>query len=86
MGKGYFSDVLFFINVEPMINGLVNEIVASSVNYVESSNFWHSRLGHLIFGSLMNMINLELILEHAISNKSRCPIFVSSKINKKTIS
>ena len=47
MGKGYFSDVSFFINVEPIINGLVNEIVASSVNCVESSDLWHLRLGHL---------------------------------------
>ncbi|KAL8108528.1 hypothetical protein AgCh_024838 [Apium graveolens] len=50
-GKGYLSNGLFVINVEPVLGNLNNNIIPS-VNYVESSDIWHSRLGHLNFGAL----------------------------------
>ncbi|KAL8093519.1 hypothetical protein AgCh_035404 [Apium graveolens] len=38
----------------------------------ESSDLWHLRLGHLNFGALKNMMNLELIPKYAIDKKSKC--------------
>lgn len=54
-------------------------IIAPSINYVESSDLWHQRLGHLNFGTLENMINLELIPNYVIENKSKCQVFVTTK-------
>ena len=51
-GKGYFSDGLFLINVEPVLGSFINDSVAPSAYNVESSDLWHSRLGHLNFGAL----------------------------------
>ena len=62
VGKGYLSDGLFLINVEPVLGGFIN---VPSVNCVESSDLWHSRLGHLNFGALKNMMNLKLIPKHS---------------------
>jgi hypothetical protein len=71
-GKGYLSDGLFLINVEPVLGSFINDSVAPSVNCVESSDLWHARLGHLNFGALKNMMNLELIPKYAIDKKSKC--------------
>ena len=80
VGKGYLSDGLFLINVEPVLGGFIN---VPSVNCVESSDLWHSRLGHLNFGALKNMMNLELIPKHSIDKKSKCQVCVTAKQTKK---
>ena len=72
IGKGYLSNGLFLINVEPVLGGFINDSVELSVNNIESSDLWHSRLGHLNFGALKNMMNLELIPKYAIDKKSKC--------------
>ncbi|KAL8096136.1 hypothetical protein AgCh_037185 [Apium graveolens] len=82
-GKGYLLDGLFLINVEPVIDDSVNEIVDSFVNCVKSSDLWHSRLDHLNFGALKNMVNLELIPKHAIDNKSNCQVLIPEHRKKK---
>lgn len=78
-GKGYLSDGLFVINVEPFHSGLVTDNISPSVNFVESSSLWHARLGHLNFGALNNMMNLELIPKHAIDKKTKCQVCVYAK-------
>ena len=78
-GKGYLSDGLFLINAKPLLGSFINETVSPSVNCVESSNFWHSRLGHLNFGALKNMMNLELIPKHVIEKKAKCPVCLTAK-------
>ena len=82
-GKGYLSDGLFLINVEPVLGGFINDSVAPSVNCVESSDLWHLRLGHLNFGALKNMMNLELIPKYAIDKKSKCQVCVTAKQTRK---
>ena len=49
------------------------------MNCVESSSLWHARLGHLNFGALKNMMNLELIPKHTIEKNFKCQVFVSAK-------
>ncbi|KAL8090653.1 hypothetical protein AgCh_039909 [Apium graveolens] len=82
-GKGYLSDGLFLINVEPVLGGFINDSVAPSVNCVESSDLWHLRLGHLNLGALKNMLNLELIPKYAIDKKSKCQVCVTAKQTRK---
>ncbi|KAK1378365.1 hypothetical protein POM88_025109 [Heracleum sosnowskyi] len=82
-GKGYLSDGLFLINVEPGLDSFINDSVAPSVNCVESSDLWHARLGHLNFGALKNMMNLELIPKYAIEKKSKCQVCVTAKQTRK---
>jgi len=82
-GKGYLSDGLFLINVEPVLGGFINDIASPSVNNIESSDLWHSRLGHLNFGALKNMMNLELIPKHAIDKKTKCQVCVTAKLTRK---
>ena len=83
-GKGYLSNGLFVINAEPVLGSLVNNI--PYVNCLESSNLWHARLGHLNFGALKNMMNLELIPKHTIEKNSKCQVCVSAKQIKETFS
>jgi len=83
IGKGYLSDGLFLINVEPAKGGFINDDSAPSVNCIESSVLWHSRLGHLNFGALKNMMNLELIPKYAIEKKSKCQVCVTAKQTRK---
>ena len=82
-GKGYLSDGLFLINVEPVLGSFINNNVNPSVNNVESSDLWHSRLGHLNFGALKHMMNLELIPKHVIEKKSKCQVCVTAKQTRK---
>ena len=82
-GKGYLSDGLFLINVEPVLGSFINDSVAPSVYNIESPDLWHSRLGHLNFGALKNIMNLELIPKHAIDKKSKCQLCVSVKHTRK---
>ncbi|KAL8088682.1 hypothetical protein AgCh_038452 [Apium graveolens] len=82
-GKGYLSDGLFLINVEPVLGGFINDSVAPSVNCVESSDLWHLRLGHLNLGAVKNMLNLELIPKYAIDKKSKCQVLFPEHKRKK---
>ena len=63
----------------PVLGSFINDSVAPSIYNVESSDLWHSRLDHLDFGALKNMMNLELIPKHAIDNKSKCQVCVTAK-------
>ena len=78
-GKGYLSDGLFLINVEPVLGNFIDDNVSPSVNCVESSDLWHSRLGYLNFGALKNMMNLEQIPKHVVDNETKCQICVTAK-------
>ncbi|KAL8124691.1 hypothetical protein AgCh_012369 [Apium graveolens] len=77
-GKGYLSNGLFVINVDPVLGSLNNNVIPT-VNCIESSNIWHARLGHLNFGALKNMMNLELIPKYTIEKNSKCQVCVSAK-------
>ena len=50
VGKGCLADGLFKLNV---IANAMNEINNASAYIVDSSNLWHSRLGHVNFHSFL---------------------------------
>lgn len=62
--------IYILINVEHVSDGLINEIISFSVNCVESSDLWHSRIGILNFSALNTVMNLELNPNHTIHKKS----------------
>jgi len=52
IGKGYLCDGLFKANVITIVPNNDMNKVESSAYIVESSNIWHSRLGHVNFDTL----------------------------------
>ena len=60
VGKGYFSNDLFKINVMTAFPTFDNNKGTSTVYMLESSNVWHGRLGHVNYHTLHRLINLNL--------------------------
>lgn len=65
VGKGYVSDGLFKLNVMT----IMNKINKPFVYLFESSNLWHGRLGHVNYGTLRRLINLNHIPYFHIDSK-----------------
>ena len=57
MGKGYVKDGMFKMNVITIKNAMNKEKFSAYI--LESSNLWHSRLGHINFESLRKLIYLD---------------------------
>ena len=68
VGNSYINDGLFKFNVMTVKPKISNE-VSSSVYLLESSNLWHSRLGHVNFNSLRKLINMKHIPNFQIDLK-----------------
>ena len=51
----------------------------SSTYILESSNLWHSRLGHVNFESLHRLIYLDHIPKFNFNSKYKCEICVEAK-------
>lgn len=68
IGKGFIFDGLFKMNVIPKC--LNNKSPSSTILNVESCDVWHGRLGHVNFGTLRRMINLNLIPKSKIEPSS----------------
>ena len=60
VGKCYMSDGLFKLNVMTVVPSVINNNTSSSY-LLESSNLWHGRLGHVNYGSLRRLINMECL-------------------------
>ena len=60
VGKGYMSDSLWKLNVMTIIKLDMNK-ASISTYMIESSNLWHGRLGHVNYGTLRKLINLNHI-------------------------
>ena len=50
---------------------------------VESCDIWHRRLGHVNFGTIRRLINLDLIPKSKVELGSKCQICVQTKLPKK---
>ena len=61
VGKGYMSNELFKMNVMTIITDFNNKNTFFAYMF-ESSNIWHGRLGHVNFGTLCRLMNLECCL------------------------
>ena len=62
VGKGYLSDGLFKLNVITVVPPEVMNKNNSSFTYiVESSYIWHGRLGHINYGSLKKLLNMNCL-------------------------
>ena len=70
--KGYVSNVLFKLNIMTIMPKIMNKANASFFYVLESSNFWHCKLGHVNYGSLKKLINLNHIPTFQIDNKHKC--------------
>ena len=52
---------------------------------IESSNLWHGRLGHVNYGSLKIIINLNHIPTFQIDIKHKCETCVEAKMTRLSI-
>ena len=81
VGKGYLSDGLFKMNVMTVV--ITNENKNKSYAYlIESSNVWHGRLGHVKFGTLHKLVNLNLLPKFQIDANYRCETCVEAKLTR----
>ena len=80
VGRGYVVNGLFKMNVMVMKN--MNK---STLAYVcESSNLWHSRLGHVNSNSLRRMMKLNHIPNNQINKNYKCETCIEAKSTRAT--
>jgi transposase InsO family protein len=83
VGKGYMSNGLFKLNVMTVVPTLaMNKNITSSAYFVESSNIWHGRLGHVNFATLRKLISLECLPKFNIDPNHKCEICVEAKLTR----
>lgn len=82
VGSGYVCVGLFKVNVTTIVpNNNMNKI-ESSAYIVESSNIWHSRLGHVNYDTLRKLINLDFIPKCKIDSNYKCQVFAEAKLTR----
>ena len=80
--KGYVSNGLFKLNVMIVKPKIINKTNASFVYVLESSNLWHGKLGHVNYGSLKRLINLNHIPTFHIDIKHKCKTCFEAKMTR----
>ena len=81
VGKGYYNQGLFMLNVYDIVN---NNASFSSAYIVDSCDIWHDRLGHVNFSYMKKMVELSLIPKLSLENHGKCESCVESKTIKKS--
>ena len=81
VGKGYMSGGMWKLNVMTIIKSDMNK-VSTSAYILESSNLWHSRLGHVNYDTLRRLINLNHIPTFQIDAKYKCGTYVEAKLTR----
>ena len=85
VGKGYLSDGLFKLNVMTIVPPeVMNKNNTSSAYIVESSYIWHGRLGHVNYGSLKKLINMNCLPKFELDPNHKCEVCVEAKMTKKS--
>ena len=69
VGKGYYNQGLFMLNVSDIIN---NNASSSSAYMVDSCDIWHDRLRHVKFSYVKKMIKLSLIPKLSFESHRKC--------------
>ena len=83
VGRGYMTDGMFKLNTMTIVpKNSMNEKGEPSVYIVDSSILWHGRLGHVNYGSLKRMVNLECLPKIAFDPNHKCLIYVEEKMIK----
>ena len=73
------SGGLWKLNVMTVIKSNMNK-ASTSAYILESSNPWHSRLGHVNYDTLRRLINLNHIPTSQIDAKHKCETYVKAKL------
>ena len=82
VGKGYVSNGIFKLNEMIVKTKIMKKTNASFVYVLKSSNLWHGRLGHVNYGSLKRLINLNHIPTFQIDIKHKYETCVEAKITR----
>jgi len=83
VGRGYMSDGLFKLNVMTVVPTIAsNNKNTTSIYIVDSSNLWHGRLGHVNYGSLRRLVNLESLPKFEFDPNHKCEICVEAKMSR----
>ena len=80
VGKGYAINGMFKMNV--IVSQVMNEASTSSAYMLESSNFWHGRLGHVNFNSICRLIKLKCLPNFNIDSNHKCSTCVEVKLTR----
>ena len=78
VGKGYMSDDFFKMNVITVVPSVINNNTSSSY-LLAASNLWHGRLGHINYGYLRILINMECLPKFNIDLNHKCEMCVEAK-------
>ena len=63
---------------------VMNKNNTSSAYIVESSYIWHGRLGHVNYGSLKKLVNMNCLPKFEIDLNHKCEVCVEAKMTKKS--
>ena len=80
--KRYISNGFFKLSVMTVKPKTINKTNHSFAYLVEYSNLWYGRLGHVNYGSLMRVINLNHIPTFQIDIKHKCETCVEAKMTR----
>lgn len=79
VGKGYFCELLFKINVLTVVPNIIKNNKASSSTYIfESYNLWHHTLGYVNFNSIHKLMNLSLFPSFHFNTNNKCEIYIET--------
>ena len=65
VGKGYYNQGLFMLNVSEILN---NKASSSYAYIIVSCEVWHGRLGYVNFSYIKKMVELILIPKLSLEN------------------
>ena len=74
--RGYLSDGLFKLNVMTIVPHVTMNKNNISFTIVESSYIWHGRLGHVNYGSLKKLVNMNCLPKFEIDPNHKCEVCV----------
>ena len=78
VGKGYLDEGLFKCNVM-VITPPINGNASTSAYLLEFCEVWHHRLGHVNYGSMKRLINMDLIPKIRFEPNHKCQVCVEAK-------
>lgn len=81
IGKGYLNNDLFKLNVITIVPTVINK-VNSPAYLIESSSISHGRLGHVNYGTIHRLVNMDLLPKFHIDANHKCETCVEAKLTK----
>ncbi|CAL9001610.1 unnamed protein product [Prunus brigantina] len=82
VGKRYLNNGLFKMNVMTIVPSMNNKNTVSLTYILESPNIWHGKLGHVNYGTIRRLVNMNLLPKFNIDTSKKCETCVEAKLTR----